>query len=1028
MSDIQLYLVEAGKNKDEARKIAQETAAKLERKEIQLLALIESIGEYINNEDPTLRTNSIAFLADTLDSLSSRVLSLQQRLLLTEFILSRMEDDSDGTPACARALTALEKLGKWDAETVKKIVSTIVLSTQSLRQFKLQAERYAILQLLDLLLAKYRQAINQRAEDDFDFINSFTSYFEGEKDPRNLMIVFSVVMVPMSEWNLGPSTQDMFELVFNYFPITFKPPPGDPFGITAQDLKDRLRACIASTSEFAPYSFPALLDKLDSSSMNTKRDVLQALIACITNYEPRTISLYSVTLWDALKFEILNMQEQDLADSALEALSAIAQQLPLASEGALNAYLKPIIKECNEHLEDAPTKQSEAAGKILFSMSTASPEVADFIIKGVLPALLTLFQASESIAKRRGLVEVLNKLFAAVDVVSDQWQTRDDAGIITNDRASTHALRAFTADFVNLLLQAVVSAPKSEISFRLYSLEGLELMLKIRQLLSPADTEQILDACTDIIIQEASTATDEIKAGAVKTIIAAAQQHPKTAVEKALPALVAQLPDSPEAGIFTYEPALEVLAKLSVEPALADTVIVRLKNKLNTAKRLNAPRSYVYGLLTSLLYIFTNGNPSRDAGVIRINYFTELVLPVLEEAIGLATAENPLLSSEACVDIIGRVSAIITRDQSQHTQNQVFSSTSRIFDSLKAESLTPESAAQQKRGSKLGVIASLYLHAAFTGSIYQDEVPNELLKALTEIATDTESTSLTHTSALRHLTLLVNKFIPPASLQAIIDGLKPGLLDVSAVQARYDVELAFAILKGLVVSGKSSKTATQILDSLLRLLSTQHLGEATADGLGGLLAPDDLVSKENHCNISGLYRQRIYNQCYNAITSAIKSVESDCKPNYLVALSGILRSLPYDIIKPSLSAIAPLLLQCLDLKDPSQQKVKASALVTIEAVLLHDPETLTEHTVSLVTRLLASSEASANHEEVRAGALRCLKLLPTQFKRETVIPQRRQVIRKLLVPLDDKKRSVRAEAVRCRSAWLALDQEDEDEG
>lgn len=61
--------------------------------------------------------------------------------------------------------------------------------------------------------------------------------------------------------------------MFNYFPITFKPPPNDPYGITTQDLKDRLRDCISSTPDFAPYSFPALLDKLDSTSMNTKVNI-----------------------------------------------------------------------------------------------------------------------------------------------------------------------------------------------------------------------------------------------------------------------------------------------------------------------------------------------------------------------------------------------------------------------------------------------------------------------------------------------------------------------------------------------------------------------------------------------------------------------------------------------------------------------------------------------------------------------------------------------------------------------------------
>lgn len=106
--------------------------------------------------------------------------------------------------------------------------------------------------------------------DDTNFMSTFISYFDGEKDPRNLMIAFSNFQVPATEWDLDASAQDLFESVFNYFPITFKPPPDDPYGITAQQLKDRLRDCLAASSEFAPYAFPALLDKLDSTSMNTK--------------------------------------------------------------------------------------------------------------------------------------------------------------------------------------------------------------------------------------------------------------------------------------------------------------------------------------------------------------------------------------------------------------------------------------------------------------------------------------------------------------------------------------------------------------------------------------------------------------------------------------------------------------------------------------------------------------------------------------------------------------------------------------
>lgn len=129
--------------------------------------------------------------------------------------------------------------------------------------------------------------------EDPMFMSTFIAYFDGEKDPRNLMIAFSIFQVPATEWDLGSSAQDLFESLYNYFPITFKPPPDDPYGITAQQLKDRLRDCISASSEFAPYAFPALLDKLDSTSMNTKVGFYCDIIAKLTftdNYHLREMS------------------------------------------------------------------------------------------------------------------------------------------------------------------------------------------------------------------------------------------------------------------------------------------------------------------------------------------------------------------------------------------------------------------------------------------------------------------------------------------------------------------------------------------------------------------------------------------------------------------------------------------------------------------------------------------------------------------------------------------------------------------
>ncbi|CAG8724917.1 11146_t:CDS:2, partial [Scutellospora calospora] len=76
----------------------------------------------------------------------------------------------------------------------------------------------------------------------------------------------------------------LFEVTFCYFPITFKPPPDDPYGITANDLKIALRECLSATPHFSKLAMPLLVEKLASSSGNAK-----TLKACAPVYGPSSI-------------------------------------------------------------------------------------------------------------------------------------------------------------------------------------------------------------------------------------------------------------------------------------------------------------------------------------------------------------------------------------------------------------------------------------------------------------------------------------------------------------------------------------------------------------------------------------------------------------------------------------------------------------------------------------------------------------------------------------------------------------------
>lgn len=150
-------------------------------------------------------------------------------------------------------------------------------------QVRPQSQRLQILELLNDLMFQHRQALKDLGEE---FVVGVTDLVSGEKDPRNLMIIFSVLKVIMIEWDItnhaevshrpeetkgyAYTYQPLFDSVFCYFPITFRPRPDDPYGITAQDLKDRLRDCVSSSTLFAPFAFPQLIEKLDSTSPSVK--------------------------------------------------------------------------------------------------------------------------------------------------------------------------------------------------------------------------------------------------------------------------------------------------------------------------------------------------------------------------------------------------------------------------------------------------------------------------------------------------------------------------------------------------------------------------------------------------------------------------------------------------------------------------------------------------------------------------------------------------------------------------------------
>lgn len=247
-----------------------------------------------------------------------------------------------------------------------------------------------------------------------------------------------------------------------------------------------------------------------------------------------------------------------------------------------------------------------------------------------------------------------------------------------------------------------------------------------------------------------------------------------------------------------------------------------------------------------------------------------------------------------------------------------------------------------------------------------------------------------------------------------------GLLETT-VLSENAVRVVFWEAKGLVLRLAHTE---EVLERLLSLLSNKYCGLASARGFGLLLAPDEVLSKENGAVIRLLAKQKVFNICVPKLAKDFRNAETSIKPNYLIALSGILKHMPTEVIMSEIDTLLPLLLQSLDLEDSD---VKAATIQSLTVVSQESPKAVEGHMGSLISRLLkAANEPNINGINVRHSALRCLRTFPGRVKESTLLPYRNNVIRGLLGMLDDPKRYVRKEAVECRATWFSMDEPQSD--
>ncbi|KAK6342855.1 hypothetical protein TWF718_008237 [Orbilia javanica] len=1026
MDPAQLYLVAIDRDPEEAAQIARATAKRLENKELILLSLTKSLGEYLTNDDRTIRAKAIGFYATVLTALPPSLLSPAQVSVITQFLCDRLEDEAGLKEVC-HGLLAIAGMSRFQPEDAQMVARSIFKSCDLLKHP--QGSRYLVYQVLDKIMSEQREALKRMGAD---FATGYVELVTNEKDPRNLMIIFSNLKVIIIEFDIEDCEEQVFDACFCYFPITFKQPPNDPYGITAQDLKDRLRECLQASSKFAVFLFPQLLEKLDSHSANTKKDVLQTITACALAYEKSIIANYWSTLWDAIKYEVLNASDDDLAFEALDAIRAIAKSLSaklttVMRTSSLDKYLKAVTKECLTQLRNPTAKQAKPSASILAAVAVASPVSHATTIQAVLPGLSTTYDGLEEIAKQRSMLQAILPLFDATAQIYGVW------GDVEHPPSLNNSLEAFKDNLFEIYSRALMGSAKEEVSFRLAGLNGLTKMSRIKNFFADNEIGLIVQFFDEVVLTDEK---DEMRDTALESLLVLSRLKPSLIMEITFPAFMAKLPDREEHE-KSYDMTLSALAQLSVERPVFQVLLTRIFNKLNIVLNNKSGPGYPFALLSSILYVLRR---KHETGKDISTHYTRIVPELITRTVTPLCngSGGNALSNEAVLEVTGNIVSLIIRAMDVEKQTEVVGELFKIF-VAKTESgiITSDKELVAKEFGPLDEdttpqqASTIIIFASAVAAIRREvTLPVDNLQQFVEklIARSRSPKSPGHRRALlRLLAVIINKYFTTPEDRAFLtqstDEMWELVKSADSPEAASSLPALFWIAKALAL--RNDKLADPIVGRLLELLDNQALGVAVGRGFEVLLGDDPLLSKENFAVVRLLSQQKLFVFCIPKLVEGFKVASPAAKKNYLHALSSIIRNVPSKLVLAEINTLLPLLLQSLDLEDSG---IKTASIDTLSVTVTEATGLVSEHISSLITRLLAASSPNeVNTVKVRTAALRCLSIFPSALKIDVVIPYKRQIMRALLKPLDDPKRSVRKEAVDCRARWFALGEPKEDD-
>lgn len=202
------------------------------------------------------------------------------------------------------------------------------------------------------------------------------------------------------------------------------------------------------------------------------------------------------------------------------------------------------------------------------------------------------------------------------------------------------------------------------------------------------------------------------------------------------------------------------------------------------------------------------------------------------------------------------------------------------------------------------------------------------------------------------------------------------------------------------------------------------LMRSVADSFGIMMSDSEFcLNKRLNSVIKPLYKQRLFSIVMPILSSSIVKLDSPVTRSMQHrALAHVISNAPLSAVLGEAKKLIPLMLDGLTIlsEDVENRDILYNLLLVLSGILTNkNGEEVIVENAYIIIRCINKLVAYPHMMLVRETAVQCLTAM-SEVSYARVYPFRPEVLQALSRALDDPKRSVRQEAVRCRQAWASV--------